>query len=317
MKRFSSLFITLFFIIACQSQVDVTETIPTNTAIPEITLTSTQSPTVIPQALPTATKDPNAPAEFTRVENGIYYLDANDGYTYTYFIKSAKQEAYWARPLIENYYAYDDFDIDAIPMDVWVKLGTPGSGVIVGMTHRGVIISNDLSNTQIELNTFMLVKFQMTKLKELRDGLNSGIPFDFIFNGEIMSSNFGKNGGFQITIVSEDELKLLHEQGKAVRSNGTLGFVYLVYDGVENGRILVRVASSQPLDKLLANVQYGGPEYELRKMIFLPLMNILITDETDDLINVAAMRDAGIVASASADPRSQDGRPDLQILIRP
>src|SRR5688572_25939403 len=55
MKRFSSLFIPLFFIIACQSQVNVTQTIPANTSTPEITFTSTPQPTILPQVTSTQT----------------------------------------------------------------------------------------------------------------------------------------------------------------------------------------------------------------------------------------------------------------------
>ena len=84
---------------------------------------------------------------------------------------------------------------------------------------------------------------------------------------------------------------------------------------MKDGKVLVRVASSQPLDKLLKNVPGGGPENELRQLIFLPLMNILIAEDGDDLINIAAMLDSSIVASASADPRAQDGKQDLQIII--
>lgn len=49
MKRFSSLLITVFILIACQSQEDVTQTIPANTSTPEITLTSTSQPITPPQ----------------------------------------------------------------------------------------------------------------------------------------------------------------------------------------------------------------------------------------------------------------------------
>lgn len=55
MKRFISLFIILFLLIACQSQVDVTETIPANTSMPEINSTSTSQPTLVPQATATQT----------------------------------------------------------------------------------------------------------------------------------------------------------------------------------------------------------------------------------------------------------------------
>ena len=48
-------------------------------------------------------------------------------------------------------------------------------------------------------------------------------------------------------------------------------------------------------------------------LIFLPLMNILVADEGTDLINIAAMTSAGIVASRSAFLRNKDHKPDLQI----
>lgn len=276
---------------------------------------------VIPSEIPaTSTPDPmaNAPLGATGVDGqGIYYMDADDGYRYFYFGETLVREAYWARPWIENYSAFDDWEVDAIPIDVWVKLSTSGSESIVGMAHRDVTTSEDRSTMTDELYRPLTLRFEYQDLFDMRDGLESGIAFDFVFNGTTMSSTFGKNGGFQITFVSEDELKSLHEQGKAVRANGNLGFIYIMYDGVENGQVLVRLASSQPLDKLLGNSPVGDPQYELRKMIFLPLMNILVTDEDYDLINMAAMRDAGIVASRSAFPRTEDGMPDLQIIIRP
>lgn len=286
---------------------------PTETTVPTSTFTSIPpTPTITP------TLDPmkSAPNGATGIDNdGKYYMEV-DGYKFYYFEATTEQEAYWARPYIENYYAYDHWDINAIPIDVWVKLGTPGSESIVKMTHRDVKTSDDRSNTQLELNTFMLEKFQLTELKDLREGLNSndGLAYNFIFNATKMSSTFGKDSGFKVTFVSEEELIPLYEEHMAVRSNGTLGFVYLTYDGVKNGQVLVRIASSQSLDKLLTkDPVIGDPEYAFRSAIFLPLMNILIADDNDDLINIAAMRDAGIVASGSSDPRSQDGNPDLQI----
>jgi len=164
-----------------------------------------------------------------------------------------------------------------------------------------------------ELNRPLRLKFQKNDLQELREGLISGLEFDFVFNGETMSSELGTDGGFQVTFVSESELKPLAEEHEAVRANGNLGFIYIIYDGVENGRVKVRVASSQPLDKLLGNSPAGDPQYELRKMIFLPLMSILVSNEGDDLINIAAMTSAGIVASRSAFLRNKDQKPDLQI----
>ena len=314
---------TLFSMSLTACNAAPTLTAPESTSASDSTpapdFTPTPQPTETQTAVPTSTETPDplagAPEGATGVdsERNMYYKDADDGYRY--FYKEADKS--WARPFIENYYAYDHWDLNAIPIDVWVKLSTPGLEAIVNMTHRDVKNSDDRSNTQLELNTFMLAKFQMTELQELRDRLSSesGLAFDFVFNNTTMSSEFGKNGGLQVTIVSEEELKPLYEQHKAVRSNGTLGYAYLIYDGVKDGKVLVRVASSQPLDKLLKNVPGGGPENELRQLIFLPLMNILIAEDGDDLINIAAMLDSSIVASASADPRAQDGKQDLQIII--
>lgn len=73
MKRFSSLLITVFILIACQSQVDVTQTIPANTSTPEITFTSISQPITLPQATATQTFNQivpilNSAHEFTLTE---------------------------------------------------------------------------------------------------------------------------------------------------------------------------------------------------------------------------------------------------------
>lgn len=307
-KNIVMVFVISSILASCAS---ATIGIPTETAVPISTFTP-----IPPTPTITLTLDPmvNAPDGATGIDkDGNYYMEAVDGYTYFYLGATAEQEAYWARPLIENYYAYDHWDINAIPIDVWVKLGTPGSENIVKLTHRDVTNSDDKSIATDELNRPLRLKFQKNDLQELREGLISGLEFDFVFNGETMSSELGTDGGFQVTFVSESELKPLAEEHEAVRANGNLGFIYIIYDGVENGKVKVRVASSQPLDKLLGNSPAGDPQYELRKMIFLPLMSILVADEGDDLINIAAQRDAGIVASRSAFLRPKDGVPDLQI----
>lgn len=73
MKHITYLIIILFILVACQSQVDVTETIPTNTVTAEITLTSTSQPTIPPQATQTQVFNqivpvPNLSNEFTLTE---------------------------------------------------------------------------------------------------------------------------------------------------------------------------------------------------------------------------------------------------------
>lgn len=332
--------LVLIFLASCAPAV----TVVTETTIPTSTITPI-APTPLPPTI-TPTLDPmkNAPDGATGIDkDGKYYMEAEngekyyydetrgqfywknkvDGYIYFYFEALAKQEAYLARPWIENYYAYDFEDnsgwnyegFNAIPIDVWVKYDTPGSESIVKMTHRDVVSSDDISQTHNHMNSFLIDKFQISDFPSLYAALTSdtGIPYEFIFNGETMSSTLGTNGGFRITFVSEDELKPLALEKKAVRSNGNLGYIYVTYDGVENGKVLVRVASSQPLDKLLGNSPAGDPQYELRYMIFLPLMNILVADEGTDLINIAAMTSAGIVASRSAFLRNKDHKPDLQI----
>lgn len=339
-KNMVAIFLFVFILASCAPAAKV---IPTETAVPTSTFTpNPPAPTITP------TLDPmiNAPDHATAYDsvkkayiwvdgNNIYYYDnerqlfsweANDGYTYYYReiqLASGEIDMAWSRPLIENYYVYDFEDnsgwnyegFNSIPIDVWVKYGTPGSESIVKMTHRDVVSSDDVSETYIHLNKFLIEKFQITDPPSMWEGLTSeaGLPFEFVFNKKVMHSSLGKNGGFQITFVSEEELKPLAQEQSAVRANGNLGFIYVIYDGVENSKVMVRVASSQPLNKLLGNSPAGDPQYELRKMLFLPLMNILVSDEGTDLINVAAQRDAGIVASRSAFPRAKDGVPDLQI----
>ena len=337
MKHLSLLL--LISILAACSSTNATGMDPTPVINIESGVTKTPAPEntkVATSPSATATKDPmkDAPPGATGYENGRYFMVAEngdkyyydktreqfywenkaDGYTYFYFEKTAEQEAYWARPWIENYYAYDHWDFNAIPIDVWVKYGTPGSEKIVNMTHRDVLSSDDRSGATTEWNTFLLNKFNMTELKDLRAGLNSeqGLAYSFKFDNRTLDGVLGLNGGLEITFVSKEEI-----EDTAVRSYGNLGDVYLRYDGYENGMTKVRVASSLPLDKLLKNVPGGGPEYELRKMIYLALMNILISNPTEDLKNVAAMSDAGIIASSSAYDRSEDGEPDLQIIRAP
>ena len=305
------LFLLFIFLTACANSVNP-EPSSTVTFTPVSSSTFTQIPST-----PTQTPDPlaNTPDGATGVENGVYFMDADDGYRYFY----QERDDSWVRQLIQDYYAYDHWDFNSLPTDVWVKDGVPGAEKIVKMTSSDSRSFKDRSDMLNIFDKFIPTRFGYSSVEEGRNVLKSesGIPVAFTFNGQKIVGNLGNNGGFSITFVSEEELKLLYDQGKAVRSNGNLGLVYLTYDGVENGKILIRVASSKSLDELLVNIPSGGPEYELRKMIFLPMINILITDENEDLINVSGMTYAGIQASRSADSNAQGGEQNLNIVIAP
>lgn len=307
---------------------------PTETAVP----TSTFMP-IPPTPTITPTLDPmiNAPEHATEYDsvrktyiwvegNNIYYYDnerqifswdADDGYTYFYReiqLANGEINAAWFRPLIENYFAYDYEDVSAIPMDVWVKYGTPGSESIIKMTHRDVTSAGDLGKTPDRMNKYLIAMFGIVDPSDL---MKSGKDFThaFTFNGKELIADFSNKGGFQITFVSEEELKPLVAENKAVRSSGNLanGFIYLSYDKVVNRKVQVRVASSLPLDELLDKSPSGDPQYEFRYMIFLALMNILVADDGTDLNDFAALTPASLVAADSARPRPGDGLPDLQI----
>ena len=102
MKRYISLFLFAILLVACNSPA-------VNTPVP-LTLTATLLPptkTQIPTATstPSPTPDPNAPQGYTRVENGVYYMDTSENgvnYQYTWDLK----EKLWLRqvgtfPLID------------------------------------------------------------------------------------------------------------------------------------------------------------------------------------------------------------------------
>lgn len=314
MKRISGLLLLSIFLAGCAN---VTPTpAPTET----ITDTPTLAPTDIPQPTLTATPDPlaNAPEGTTGFdENGDPIMDAEDGYRYSYFDATAEQEAYWARPFIENYYAYDDWDFDAIPVDAWVKYGTPGADIIIQMTHENVRSFKNKNSVVDSLNKPLREFLGFSSLDELKQNLNTsaGVSYDFEFNGKTLTSNFGLKGGYVVTFVSEEELKPLYEQGKAMRSQRDNGFGYLIIDSVKDGRVLVRVASSQPLSKLLGKSPAGDPEYGFRFLFYWPLANLLVRDS--DLLHVNNLTKASDLASVSALPHPTSGEQELQIILAP
>lgn len=328
----------ILFLTACSSA----GIMPTSAIATELSVVKTPVPENTKIATsPTPTEDPlaTAPEGTTGFdENGVFYMDAEngnryyydqeremfywdaeDGYRYFFFGKTAEQEAYLARPLIKNYYAYDYRDFNAIPIDAWVKYGTPGAEKIVEMkNHEDVILSLDNQSALLaRLNIPLRERLGKSDLEALKSGLNSaeGIKFNFIFNGETMTGHFGINDGYTATYASADELKALYEAGKAVKAFGNLGDLYLTVDGVKEGRILFRVASSVPLDRLLGNSPAGDPEYEFRFLFFWPLANLLVPDT--DLITVNNLTRASTLAGDSALPLPQSGEQDLKIIIRP
>ena len=310
------LFSILLFVLSITSCTSPNNSAPTVSDSEAPTLTVSPSTNTPQPNKPTETPDPlaNAPEGTTGVENGKYYKEAEDGYLYYYFEATAEHEAYWARPLIENYYAYDDYDINAIPITVWVKFGTPGSENIIEMTHKDVLSFDDRAAITDQLNNPLKDLFNKASIQELIMGLNSedGMPFTFTVNGNPIQGRFGVNSGVEVTMVDKNELFDLVNQKKALAVQGTLGRIYYTVDGVkEDGTVMFRIAHDLPLDKLLVSAPNGDREYEFRKLVVLPLANLLVTDR--DQLDVYNLTLAGILASRTGFDRI-DGNPDLQIV---
>lgn len=268
--------------------------------------------------------DPNRPPDATGVENGMFYMDAEDGYRYFFkenTLGNGEVDRYWARPLIENYYAYDDYEFNAIPITVWVKRGTPGAENIVKMTHKNVTDWDDRAPITAQLNGPLMDLFDIDKtssqsIQELRAILNSenGMPFTFTVNGKPMEGRFGTHSGVEVTMVDKSELIDLVDQNLALAVQGTQGKIYYTVDGVkEDGTVMFRIAHDLPIDKLLINAPNGDREYEFRKLVVLPLANLLVPDS--DQLEVYNLTLAGILASRTGFDR-QDGIPDLDIVLK-
>lgn len=75
MKKWFSLFLFAILLSACNSPAVNTSIPPTLTAT-LLPPTETQIPTAT--STPSPTPDPNAPQGYTRVENGVYYLDTSE-----------------------------------------------------------------------------------------------------------------------------------------------------------------------------------------------------------------------------------------------
>lgn len=344
MKRLTLLPL-LFVLAACSSTLNAAGTTPTTAdSVPATGTGPGVAKTPVPEstASPTATEDPlaNAPEGTDGVdENGKYYMDAengnryyydqdrgmfywdaDDGYRYYYkedTLSSGEVVHYLARPLIKNFYAYDDSDIDAIPITVWVKLGTPGSESIIEMTRKNVSSWDDRAPITDQLNDPLKDLFNKASIQELITGLNSrdGMSFTFTVNDIPMEGRFGTHSGVEVTMVDKRELIDLVDQNLALAVQGTQGRIYYTVDGVkENGTVMFRIAHDLPLNKLLVSAPNGDREYEFRKLIVLPLANLLVADS--DQLNVYNLTLASILASRTGFDR-QNGTPDLNIVIKP
>lgn len=253
---------------------------PPATLTATLTPLPTSTPTIIPTITntPTPTKDPNAPKEFTRYENGVYYLDITDnGTSFTYMYD--EEQKLWIRELTPKggYPLWDSVDYNAIPIRIFISQDVPGGQNIMSITHKDVtdysdkspvtgIIIADVGKRFLQKKATHITQPEWSQLvKDLKDG-KALIPL-ITSSGEQVKGTFGPETGFIVTIVSPDLLEPLVGNGVSEAYDQYL-VIYSQVQGLdEYGNIICRIASKKPLDQI--------DDIHLRIIFFFHAANII------------------------------------------
>ena len=138
MKKHVSLFLFAIFLVACSSPAVTTSIPPTLTAT---LLLPTETPIPIATSTPFPTPDPNAPQGYTRVENGVYYMDTSEnGIDYHYTWDS--NEKLWLRPV--GTFPLIDLETTYIPLRVLISSSAQGGQDFVSLSHTNSTSDSDL-----------------------------------------------------------------------------------------------------------------------------------------------------------------------------
>jgi hypothetical protein len=313
MKSFNFFLITSFLLTACASS-QVTAT-PSNTNTP----TQTSIPPNEKPVTPTFTSDPLAgsPEGTTgKDEEAGEWIKIVKENGNTFEFRWNEEQKMWTRALIENRYLWDAPDYNAIPLRIYVAEGVPGADDIVKLIYNDVTSFEDQSPVTKSISDPLKKRLNMdfdqvySKLQE-----KAGIKYDLIIQGDTeegqsIEATFGPESGFNITIVSPEDLEPLVESKQAFKINGERGSMFIVVDGVDEvGNVNCRIASSIPLDELKDHA-IGGADYELRYLFFVHVANIL---GNVDQRNVHNLTLASILAVESGESRA-NGNPDVEIV---
>jgi hypothetical protein len=259
MKRVIPVLLLSVFLVGCAA--------PAQTQLPIVTVTST--PTLPPTPTPTATetstptKDPNAPPEYSRFENGVYYLDkqTENGNTLTYMWNQKRlvyERLYFTAPVWDKEKVSNDLGAqDMFQLTVFIDKNIEGEAQLPTLIHHENV---DPPNSQNFANFFrdvLLSKMadagivpnrNSIDLGPIRDGSHA-FHFDFV-NADGQQS-WGIWEGTTITVHIRgdyDQLKAeMSTNGfSEAKSNNTYGPVnyYMVRIRTENGNLTLDIAPS-------------------------------------------------------------------------
>lgn len=101
--RVNKILLTSIFALILASCSSVATQPPNVTVTSEVTVTSAPTNTPSPTETPISTVDPNAPNEYTRYENGVYYLDKSTEKGNTLIYSYDQEREVWVRPIFNSF----------------------------------------------------------------------------------------------------------------------------------------------------------------------------------------------------------------------
>ena len=300
MKRFFLLFMLIALTASCVPNSGATST-PEPTKLPTNTSTPTTAPTET--TTPTPTKDPNAPDDFTRFENGVYYLDTNENgilFTYTFDL----EQKLWLREISpDKGYPIIDWPErkEMIPMKVYVSSDVPGGYDLIKLSHTDVTDYKDQSPISGIFAQMINERFHQNErvsqdelTKFFDDFFAEKISLPLITSkGETIQFALRHDKGIKVVIVNPDLLEPLIGNG-ASKSYDYYLLVYSDLPGIDKeGNLVCRVAPKTPINRI--------DDSHLRKLLFHCAFNILIDeDQREQYITYTLL---GVIADHSKSKR--------------
>ena len=213
MKKWFPLFLFAFLLVACGSPAVNTPIPPTLTAT-LLPPTETQIPTATSTSSPTP--DPNAPQGYTRVENGVYYMDTSEkGVDYHYTWDS--KEKLWLRPV--GTFPLLDFTVNTyLPLKILVSSSAQGGQDLVSLSHTNSTSVNGIPPLTAEAEPALRQRVNepnMVKLQTDMLGENGGSVYLSLITstGEKVQMKLTQTTAFITEIVGYSDLQPLIGKG--------------------------------------------------------------------------------------------------------
>ncbi len=279
---------------------------PAITSLPTVASTTPILPTSAIE--PSSTPDPNAPKEFTRYENGTYYLDTSEkGVDYHYTWDS--KEKLWLRPLgtfplidltAKNYLSYK----------ILISSSAQGGQDLVSLSHTDSTSDNDLPPVTAEAIAALQARVKEPNMAQLQMdmlGMNGGSVYLSLITstGEKVSVKLNDMTSIITEVVGFSDLEQL--MGKGVTQWTDLdGLTYLsIVTGVDAEGIHGKIAFKGDIRTLT--------DFQKRNMIFSIGGNIL-TREDQQIMSETTWTSVFATNSVKTRP---DGTQDVGIVYNP